>query len=96
MQSEAKNYKFIEKTRLFTQRQMNHCIKITMRKKKFENVIKKRKKKEEHKHSHTHTHTRNYINASKRRTMTTVNIVKTIILIINNFIYVNFDKSSQT
>ena len=64
-----------------------------MQKKKFENAIKKRKKKKKkYKHSHTHTHTRNYKNASKRKVKTTVNIVKTIILIINNFIYVNSDK----
>ena len=69
---------------------MNYCIKITMRKKKFENAIKKKKKK--HKHSYIHTHTRNYKNVLKCRTMTTINIVKTIILIINNFIYVNFNQ----
>ena len=55
----------------------------------------KKKKKKKYKHSHTHTHTRNYMNTSKCKMMTTVNIVKIIILIINNFIYVNFDKLSQ-
>ena len=76
---------------------MNHCIKIIMRKKKFENVIKKRKKKKrKHKHSHIYIHTRNYKNALKRKLMTTINIVKIITSIINNFIYVSFDKFSQT
>ena len=67
------------------------------KKKKFENAIKKRKKKKKkHKHSHTHTYTRNYKDTLKRKMMTIISIVKTITLIINNFIYVNSDKFSQT
>ena len=55
-----------------------------------------RKEKRKRKNINIRTHTRNYRNALKRRAMTTVSIVKTITSIINNFIYVNFDKSSQT
>ena len=38
------------------QKQMNYCIKITMRKKKFENAIKKRKKKNINIRTYTRTH----------------------------------------
>ena len=55
-----------------------------------------KKEKRKRKNTNIRMHTRNYRNASKRKTMTTINIVKTITLIINNFIYVNFDKFSQT
>ena len=33
-QNKTKNYKFIKKTRLFTQRQINHCINVIIQKKK--------------------------------------------------------------
>ena len=71
---------------------MNHCIKITMRKKN----LKTQLRKEKYKHLYTYTYIRNYKNASKRKTKITINIVKTITFIINNFIYVNSDKLSQT
>ena len=75
---------------------MNHCINVTMQKKKNSKTqLIKKKKKKKCKHLHTHMHICNYKNVLKHKTMTIVNIVKTITSIINNFIYINFDKFSQ-
>ena len=59
-----------------------------MQEKKFKNAIEKKKEK------HKNTYTYNFENALKRKIMTTINIIKIIILIINNFIYVNFNEVS--
>ena len=46
-QNETENYKFIEETKLFTQKQMSHCINVTMRKKKVRKRNWQRKKEKE-------------------------------------------------
>ena len=46
-QNETENYKFIEETRLFMQKQINHYINVTMRKKKIRKRNWQRKKENE-------------------------------------------------